>query len=71
MNFLLEQVWTLDTTVGIQATIRQAVIEDDENAARWLDHHLANKTRGYRLAVLWIAYDLLRIRRQFEGTVAA
>lgn len=61
MNIPYTDIWTLDSTIGIQRVIREAIVEDDEAAARWLDQHLAGMPRGYVAAALAIAYHLMHI----------
>lgn len=60
----LESIPRLECIAGIQGTIREAVIEGDENAARWLDEHLATCSRMYLLAALAIAQMLIDIQRR-------
>lgn len=67
MNAPVIDIWTLDTTIGIQRTIRAAIVEHDEAACRWLDAHLAGQPRGYVLAALSIAYHLLHIMARTEA----
>ena len=60
----IDRVFRLESVAEIQYYIRVAVIEDDENAALWLDSYLADKAPGYRLAALYCAQILLNTSRR-------
>jgi hypothetical protein len=62
MNIVMSNVWRLETVAHIQGVIREAIIDDNEQSARWLDAHLSEMPRGYVLAAMAIASELMRIK---------